>query len=135
MKNTKAVGDASVGAVLAKLLKNNKSVLIPFGDKDRYDLVVDDGGFKRIQCKTGRIRKGSLVFDTKTVVRKAGGGWRKKLYDSTEIECFGVFCPEIDKVYIIPVDVVAKYTACLRVDVPKNAQLKKIVWAKNFEVV
>ena len=41
-------------------------MLIPFGDNQRYDLVVErEGNFVRVQCKTGRVRKeGQILFNT-----------------------------------------------------------------------
>ena len=40
-------------------------VLISFGENTRYDLVVDRGNqLRRVQCKTGRLRHGAVVFRT-----------------------------------------------------------------------
>jgi len=39
------------------------AVLVPFGENTRYDLVIDDGErLARVQCKTGRLRSGAIVF-------------------------------------------------------------------------
>lgn len=38
-------------------------VLTPFGENTRYDLVLDDGEhLTRVQCKTGRLRNGAVIF-------------------------------------------------------------------------
>jgi hypothetical protein len=58
--NPKAVGEKTEAIILAELIRNDLVVLLPFGDNQRYDFVVDNHGeFIRIQCKTGRYRKDS----------------------------------------------------------------------------
>ena len=43
------------------------AILVPFGENTRYDLVIDDGRqMRRVQCKTGRLRDGAVVFATFT---------------------------------------------------------------------
>jgi hypothetical protein len=43
-------------------------VSIPFGTNQRYDLIVDLGDrLVRVQCKTGRLRDGTIKFATQTV--------------------------------------------------------------------
>ncbi len=40
-------------------------LLVPFGENTRYDLVFFDGSrFARVQCKTGRLRDGAVIFRT-----------------------------------------------------------------------
>jgi hypothetical protein len=52
-------------AVMAALHEAGYAVLMPFGENTRYDLVVDDGcSLQRIQCKTGRLYGGAVVFNT-----------------------------------------------------------------------
>ena len=64
MANTKDVGERSEAQVLAALLKLGKVVLMPYGDNQRYDFVVEDGGeFIRVQCKTGKLKDGRVNFD------------------------------------------------------------------------
>jgi hypothetical protein len=46
--NSKIIGDVSEAAVIAALLKSGVNVLIPFGDRSRYDVVIEkDGKFER----------------------------------------------------------------------------------------
>jgi hypothetical protein len=48
---TKRKGDAAEAHVLAALVGAGLTVLVPWGDNARYDLVVDCAGrFIRIQC-------------------------------------------------------------------------------------
>ena len=53
------------GSDPSELVRRGFTVLLPFGVNQRYDLVLDVGGeFIRGQCKTGRLRQGSVVFST-----------------------------------------------------------------------
>src|SRR5262249_30713483 len=53
MPNTKSIGEVSEAIILAEFLKAGFPVLLPFGDNQRYDMVVEVGGrFLRVQCKT-----------------------------------------------------------------------------------
>jgi hypothetical protein len=41
MANTKEIGDISTASCMAALLSKGYSVSVPWGDRCRYDLVVD----------------------------------------------------------------------------------------------
>ena len=50
---------------MAALWDAGYAVSVPFGENTRYDLVIDDGQrLARVQCKTGRLRKGAIIFKT-----------------------------------------------------------------------
>jgi len=132
--NPKAVGERSEGLILAAFLRAGKVVLQPFGDNQRYDLVVDeDGHFIRVQCKTGRVKNGAVVFATcSSHVHTAGGG--KKGYKG-QADLFAVYCPELDKVFVIPVEAAPDRSCALRLESPKNRQTKgvRMAWNHDFE--
>lgn len=128
-ENPKTIGERSEAVIMAKLLLNGEVVLQPFGDNQRYDLVIDrDGTFLRIQCKTGKIRNGAVEFSSCS----NAGGYKKKSYYG-EIELFAVYCPENQGVYMVPVDEAAGITTRLRIDPPKNnSSVSTVRWAKDF---
>lgn len=65
MRNTSQIGEVSRWQIMAALSRHGKQFLLPVGDHLRYDLAIDDEGkFLRIQCKTGRLRKGVVSFAT-----------------------------------------------------------------------
>ncbi len=47
---------------------------------------------------------------------------------------FGVYCPETDAVYLVPVSEVPLTEGALRVIPTRNNQMRKIRWAKDFEL-
>jgi len=58
-------GDLSVAMITAAFLRKQYVVLKPLSELSRYDLVIDKGsGFERVQCKTGRLRNGVIIFNT-----------------------------------------------------------------------
>ena len=107
-------------------------VLSPFGDNQRYDLVVEkDGKFDRIQCKTGRVRQGRIMFNAcSSRIHNSYGKYDYK----GQIEYFGVYCPDNDKSYLIPIDEVGTTVATLRIEPTKNCQKKGIRLASDFEI-
>ena len=65
MDHPKDFGDRTTLAVMVALREAGYVIAIPFGKNTRYDLVVDDGeGLSRVQCKTGRLRQGAVLFST-----------------------------------------------------------------------
>jgi hypothetical protein len=118
---------------MAALLKRGKKVLTPFGDNARYDLVVEeDGRFTRIQCKTGKLSRGAIVFSVASSQYHRGG--KRRDYRG-QVDAFGVFCPDNEKVYIISIDNLPLVReAKLRLTPPGNSQSKGIRWAADFEI-
>ena len=117
--------------IISVLLNKGKRVLLPLGDYHRYDFVIDDNSnFIRVQCKTGRIRNDVLLFKTCSQHCRTH---KHKGYKN-EIDYLGVYCPELDKCYLVPVDSVPETEASLRLNIPKNKQQKDIKWAKDYEI-
>ena len=136
MANTSRIGEISIAQVAAALTRAGKSVLLPFGDNKRYDLVFEDedGRFLRVQCKTGRIQKGVLCFPTCSIPSRSRTGCKtvRKSYGG-QAELFGVFCPDNETVYVIPIKDLPPNTAFLRLERTKNNQQRGIRWAKDYE--
>jgi hypothetical protein len=127
------VGQRTEATVLAELVRRGYRVLTPFGVNHRYDLVLDVGGrFLRVQCKTGRLRNGSVVFQTRSV-RANRMGWYARAY-SGEIDLFMVYCRALDRLYAVPVEVAPLGGGRLRVEPAANNQSRGIRWAADFEL-
>jgi hypothetical protein len=137
MRDTSKAGQISVAEVIRALVKLGKYVLLPFGDYKRYDLVIeeDDGRFRRVQCKTGRVIKGAISFYPCSVdSRSEPGRCIRKTYGG-QIDLFGVYCPDNGKVYLVPIDHVGDQLQCLlRIEPTRNNQQKRVRWARDYEV-
>lgn len=129
-RNPKAVGEISEAFVLARLIELGYPVALPFGNNQRYDFIVDDGGFlSRVQVKTGRLYRGAVGFPTCST-NGFTGEQRGYLGEADE---FLVYCPETNEVYRIPVaDCGPTKTASLRVDpIASEKQSRKVRWARD----
>ncbi len=117
--NPKRKGEVSEAQILALFLKHGMTVLMPFGDSQRYDMVVDEGGvFVRVQCKTGRFSEGkkSLRFPC------CSSNWNtgKKTNYKGQADVFAVFSPDT-KLYIVNVKNAPNVNCALRLKTaPKN---------------
>lgn len=117
--------------VLAHLVKSGAVVLMPFGNNQRYDFVVDlgTGAFERIQVKTGRLVNGSVRFKTSSVNGFTG---KRTGYDGGA-DTFYVYCPENEQVYRVPVDECGASNFTLRVDpIPAGKEHLVRRWAKDY---
>ena len=129
MRDTSTLGSRAEAAVMSALLNAGYDVLIPFNGSRRYDLVIDDGALKKVQCKAGRLKKGVIIFNSASVART---GVRKSYRG--QVDYLGVYCPENGKCYLVPVDAVPVNIGRLRVDVTKNGMKKGLTWAVDFEI-
>ena len=116
-----------------RVVSAGKSVLQPFGDNKRYDLAIDDDGkIVRIQCKTGWERNGTVRFNSSSSATNRGNDVVTRDYKG-QADLFAVYCPDNDKLYMVPVDDVGGTKVHLRTECPKNKQTKGIKWAKDYE--
>jgi hypothetical protein len=127
-------GQKTEAIVLAELVKRDYRVSIPFGVNHRYDLIIDqDDQLIRAQCKTGRLVDGKVIFNARsTNGHNTAAGVRSSLYRG-QADIFLVYCPQLDKLYWIPVEEVG-HAPHLRVAPPKNGQVKGVRWAADYEM-
>ena len=130
-ENPKAVGERSESAVLNRFIHKGYSVSIPFGNNQRYDLIVDrDGKLWKVQVKTGCFRNGCVSFRPCSTNGFTG---QHKDYVG-QIDAFAVYCPETKVCYWVPIDVCGSSMVCLRVDPPPcGGKQRNIRWAKEFQ--
>jgi hypothetical protein len=136
MRHPKDIGDESTIAIMYALRLQGFALFVPFGENTRYDLVTDNGScLRRVQCKTGRLRRGAVTFATcSTYAHHPNPKVRRRDYKD-EIDDFAVFCPELGAVYLVPIDdVSARTSALLRIDPPRNGQLINVRFAAPYEI-
>jgi PD-(D/E)XK endonuclease len=132
-RDTKRVGDASEACVLAALVKAGYSVLLPFGENHRYDLVIDDGRrLQRVQVKTGRLRRGVVAYSCSSSHTHRGGVAARPYFGQADV--IAVYCPQNGKVYLVPEHEFVATRAHLRLADPQNNQSRRIRWARDFEL-
>jgi hypothetical protein len=120
--------------VIAALVRRGYRVLRPLSANQRYDLVLDvDGEFLRLQCKTGRLRNGAIVFSTRSCRSNRRRTYVRSYTDEADV--FIVHCTETDRIYAVPVgESGVLKAASLRVSEPANNQARGIRWATDYEL-
>ncbi len=130
------IGLTAHTAILHKLVSMGFEVLQPLSHDLRYDLAYywhETDALVRIQCKAGRYDydKGCIFFKN---FNRTGGRTPRRSYVG-DAEYFGVYCAELNKVYLVPIDIVPYAgEVALRVQAAKNNQQKKVIWARDYEI-
>ena len=132
------IGAVTMAKVIVALVAAGKVVLTPCVQVRPYDLVIEeDNRFYRVQCKTGRMFRGAVCFRPHRLrVARKETGWQRRVtnYEGA-VDFFGVYCPENDCVYLVPIGITSRRACSLRVLPSKNNQSRKIHWAKDYEVI
>ncbi len=100
--NTSRRGDETEATILSALMRFGLSVSVPFGDSDRYDMVVDDEeSLYRVQYKTGNWVNGSVRFNLYSSTLGENGRVDTD-YTPDEIDAYAVYSPTTGCVYWVP---------------------------------
>lgn len=138
--NPKEMGERSEAIIIGRLVYSGYTVLKPFGENQRYDLVIEDADkqFWRVQCKTAWSSKDQKTIMFNPCSNHYAYTWQKntmtRKHYRGDVEYFAVYSPNLDKVYLIPVDHVGTSQATLRLEPTANKQEKNIHWAKDYEL-
>jgi hypothetical protein len=128
--NSSTKGNITEAVVIQKLLQLGHIPLIPFGDGAPYDLAYEASGtLVRVQCKTARLKDGVIVFNSCSKSRDG-----KPISYLGKIDVFAVWSPDLNKVYIVPIEIAATTATSLRVEATKNNQTKGVLFASVYEV-
>jgi hypothetical protein len=132
LRSTKQIGDIAVAHILARLVASGFTVCLPFGDNARYDLVCErQGPLLRVQCKTGRLLAGAIVFPVSSSACHRSAGRRS--YHG-EVDAFAVHCPDTGDILLVPFDAVSncRKEARLRVNPCRNGQRRGVRPAQPY---
>ena len=130
MAITKQKGLQAEFFVAHLLSKHGFTVLVPYGEDVRYDLVSEKHGvFKRIQVKYVAPKNG--VFE---VQLRSANNYQAIHYSDTEVDIIAAYNPMDSKVYFIPLSEVGnRSTLNLRLIECRNGQQLRVVKAVDFE--
>lgn len=130
LRDTKSIGELEL-IVAFSLSRAGYFVSKPLGENTRYDLVIDkDGRLSRVQVKTGRLRNGAILFNTYSSHYHRNGGSCKPY--TNDVDFFGVYCPQLRSVYLIPIEDTSKLSGTIRVSETKNGQHSQVRWAQPY---
>lgn len=116
--------------ILARLLNYGYSVSVPWGDNQKYDLLVDDGGkFIRVQCKTAWISGEGLRFNATSHTTLKGKPVSVGYLEQADV--FMIYSPEKALVYTMSVTDVGKDHGFLRLT-PSRYKKRRCRYADQF---
>jgi hypothetical protein len=126
---TSEKGNITEAKILTALVVAGYLVSVPFGEGHKYDFIIDDSvSIRRVQCKTGRVKKGVLLFNSYS---QSGNGATKQGYHGLA-DLFAVLNPESGEVYLVPVESFGTTGIALRLMPTLNGQSQKINWAADY---
>ena len=129
--HTKNKGDLGVAKAHCDLVEKGYIVLFPTTEHAPFDLVAYDGiKFIRIQVKYRSAVNGSVQIRLENWWADRNGSHGKPI-DKSQVDVFCVYCPDTNKCYYFKPENIKTYFS-LRIETPKNNQLKRINLAENF---
>lgn len=129
--HTKTKGDLGVAKAYCDLVEKGYVVLFPATEHMPFDLVAYDGKtFIRIQVKYKRAVNGAVQIRLESWWADRNGSHGRPI-DRSQVDVYCVYCPDTDKCYYFKPENVGTYFT-IRLDSPKNNQLKKINFADDF---
>jgi hypothetical protein len=124
------VGARAEREVAYRLDRCGYRVYMPtFAPHVRVDLVaLRETEALRVQVKSARVIRGAVMFrvcsNTGNVPRDYRG----------EVDAFGVYAPDLDRVYLVPVEHTATRACSLRLAPARSGQQKGIRLASDYEL-
>ena len=126
---TREKGNLTEAKILAALVDAGYLVSMPFGEGHKYDFIIDDSvSLRRVQCKTGRVKKGVLLFNSYS---QSGNGATKQGYHGLA-DLFAVLNPESGAVYLVPVERFGTTGVTLRLRPTLSGQVQNVNWAVDY---
>lgn len=135
MLNTVSVGDIGESVAIMNFIKNDFIVSKPLSNNARYDLIIEKNNILyKVQVKTTQNIKEKVKMDfALKTTNYSKGEWVSMGYTTKEIDLFFLYCIENDwcGLYIVNEDIPKNIS--IRLQPPKNNQVKGINLAENFE--
>ena len=133
--STNDKGNIAEAEITTAAIRLGIGVLRPLVEHSRYDLAFElDGRLLRVQCKWARL-EGDVVIVPLAGFRYTATGHVRARYSSDEIDAVASYCDQLDRCYLLPVEMVAGKTAVqLRIRPPRNGQRACLNWASEYEL-
>jgi hypothetical protein len=111
------------------------TILETFGENARYDLIVDDGRrLLKVQCKSGRLRNGTVEFASCSTYRHHKNFTCGSRSYVGEVDAIAVYCHDNGGVYLVPIDGCGATQTTLRVVPSANNQSAGVKSASLYEI-
>lgn len=130
----KQKGNIGEAKCLAKMIELGVPVSLPFGDNERYDMIIEkDNQLLKVQVKysTQSESEGSILFKCASSTNHT----TNKHYSTYEndIDAFLFYNGLTNEVYFIPIEVIGtRKTITLRMTPSKNGQVKNCLFTQDY---
>lgn len=132
MHETGDKGDIGVAYVTANLIEQGFSVLMPVSSTSPFDLVVyKNYRFLKIQVKYRQVVNGVISATLRRAAISKGKVVYRKM-DVSDCDILAFYCPDTSSCYYVPVNAIKTGGISLRLEKPKNGQIKGINLASDF---
>ena len=134
MHDKKHKGDIAVAKVISALTSNGWVVGVLLTEHSRYDLLVEKGGeCARLQVKHARLRDGAVCAGLVSAWNDKHGTHVRPRADG-DYDMLAMYCPDTDKVYLLPAEGIGTGSIQLRVEPAKNRQQHKVRRAEQYVI-
>jgi prevent-host-death family protein len=129
-------GNVAELAIATEAANLGLSVLKPLTEHERYDLVLGIGSrLLRVQCKWAACKGDVIYVRLKSSYFSPTRGYVITTYGKDEIDAVAVYCADLKRCYLLPIDLVAgKGVITLRVRQTRNNQRAALNWAAEYEL-
>lgn len=129
--HTKEKGDLAVLKVMSALGEQGFLILNPITEHAPFDLVVyKEGSFKTVQVKYKAAKESVLHVNLRSCWSDKAGT-HSNPFNRDEVDVVAVYCPETNTCYFLSSKECSE-SINLRLDHPKNNQVKKVRLAKDY---
>lgn len=129
--HTKNKGDLGVLHAQVDLAEKGYAILLPQTEHAPFDLVAyRDGRFVRVQVKYRAAVNGAVAVPLMSAWADRHGTHMVPI-DKTSIDVLCVYCPQTKACYYVDPGTVNR-SFLLRLDAPRNSQVKGVRFAKDF---
>jgi hypothetical protein len=111
------------------------AVFAPLTEHARYDLVLDiKGRLLRVQCKWASCQGDVICVRLRSNYHSPTRGYVVATYGRAEVDAVAVYCGDLDRCYLLPIDLVAGCgVISLRLRQTRNNQRAALNWAAEYE--
>ena len=129
-------GNIAEAKLAAAAIELGIGVCLPIGDGCRYDLIFDlHPELVRVQAKWAPRKGDVIIARFRTCRFTPTNGYIKTTYDATEIDAIGLYCPELETRYLLPItDFDGQGFAHLRLAPARNNQQRGVRMAAQYEL-
>jgi hypothetical protein len=101
-------------AVVHEAIKLGINVYTPVAEGGRYDMILELGSrLVRVQCKWAPRQEDVVVLRCYTA-RRNRDGLLRRVYAEGEIDALAGYCPELDRCYFLPFELLVGRTTGAR---------------------